>query len=501
MTSKTKFLYILTAAITLLVIAAGVYFFYFNKSALPNLNQSSSTPNSNLVQDVQFELYKETGQVSFKAENQDNFETLEADQTTLKNKSFVKTGADTLAHIIFSDNSMISLDKNTEVQVVFEAKNRNILQSTGNSWHRLRKITEGGNYQVETSNTLATVRGTIFGLKIEPNLDSGVYVLENQVQVDQTALENGKKVVKNTQLVAENKHLNVPNFDEANEIILTDISDAKKNTDWFERNRLLDSEFKTRDPLEIINKIKTDANFKQKLTDIKTKYANTRDGIFGNLGSLDLNSENLGNEATFMAALLGQNANCAQLVDVQDFTQGITEAEQSGALPTATVTFLKAYYSKLQAFCSDGQLSKTEISELILTAQSLGNSINDNLPNQSNTPTQPSFNPLESIPFLNNSETTTQSNQQFEDDLSARYDLNVANPCLQINSQSYTADLENLRQNQSYFGQDYNTTVAYITALVSACGDGNINSTESQVLNRLINNLGQNNDSTDNNGR
>ena len=381
MANKSR-IWLSVAVITVLIlIGGGLYFWYSKKPVNQSLNpETSKTQNTNTAQnteEIKFDLYKEAGTVSYKGENDTNYADLQEDQLSLKSKSFVKTGADTEAHIIFNDNSMISLDQNSEIQVVYNGNDRNIIQSAGNSWHRLQKLTQGNNYQVETSNTLATVRGTIFGVKVEDSLDSGVYVLESQVEVNQQTIEDGKMITKETQLVSQGKHIEISDFKKGKKMKLTDISETKKNTNWFERNQVLDQEYKNGKATEIMKKMKNDSSFKEKLKKIKEKR-NKKSSI------LEINKENFSTPTGTLGALLGSNTSCGDLINQNEFDRGVAEIEKSGQLPVRTVDFLKSYFAKLREFCADGQLSSTETAQITLLAQEFSKNLAQDLPNNPN---------------------------------------------------------------------------------------------------------------------
>jgi hypothetical protein len=481
MANKSRIWVAVAAAIVLILVSVGIYFWNTKKSDNQAGNsQTGNTQNNNTLQnteEIKFDLYKESGNVSYKGENDSSYTELKEDQLSLKNKSFVKTGADTDAHIIFNDNSMISLDQNSEIQIVYDGQNRDIIQSAGNSWHRLQKLTQGNTYQVETSNTLATVRGTIFGVKVEDNKESSVYVLEHQVEVNQETTENGKKVIKDTQMVPEGKHMGIPDFENGKKMDLADISEDKKNTDWFEKNRLLDQEYKIESAKEMMSKMKNDTDLKDKIKKIKEKYS-------PNNKNFNLSVDNLKNPA-LLGTLLAPNANCSQLVGQSDdkFNQGIAEMEKSGQSPSKTIDFLKNYFAKLKEFCSDGKLSPTEIAQISLLAQDFSKNIVSDIPNIPNLPSNLDKNKLLNPPKTDLSSTGAKV---FESYLKSKYDLSQ-NPdiCKQISSDNISADLESISQYQNYFGQEYNQLVSYLKLLQTSCQDGSLSQSEIDSLNRF----------------
>jgi hypothetical protein len=391
MANKSRLWIIIASTLTLIVLGIGV--FALNQ----NRNKETSNPDNILVENksetqpdttdenkqdlVKFSLYREEGEVSYKSNLESSYQALSDEEIQLADKSFIKTGVGALAHVIFEDNSMISLDENTEIQVLYDNTSRNIAQNSGNTWHRIQKLTDNSAYQVETSNTLATVRGTIFGVKVENPAQTSLYVLESKVEVSQTALENGKKVNKNTQMVTDGKHIGVPDFGDNKNPLLTDIPEEKKQSVWFKRNRFIDEDYKKIPSVEILKKIKNDANFRQKLKEIRedkkeeSKISNIGSGL-GTLGKLlqaspEINEQTFSNPTSTLEALDASNYSCDELAGVVDFTVGLSALEQSGQIPSGTIQSLKNYYSELSNFCKDGKLDATEIARLSVLAQAM----------------------------------------------------------------------------------------------------------------------------------
>lgn len=389
MANKSRLWIVLGSILTLIVIGVGIFYFSQKNKSQNNsqvakessnaLNTQSSTTNSSIdKQDVaKFNLYKEEGQISYKADSNSSYQDLNEEQIELPDKSFIKTSIGALAHVIFNDNSMISLDENTEIQVNYSATSRDIVQTSGNTWHRIQKLTDNSAYQVETSNTLATVRGTTFGVKIENPTQTSLYVTESQVEVNQTALENGKKVKKATQMVNEGKHLGIPDFGGDKKPDLTDISAEKKNTPWFKRNKVIDEDYKQEKGEKLMKKLKNDPDFRQKLKDIKDNKPQPKlSGLSAALGKIlrtspEINKTTFSNPETTLAALDASNYSCDELSGVVDFTAGLSTLEQSGQIPSGTIQSLKNYYSELTNFCKDGNLDGAEIAKLSLLAQAM----------------------------------------------------------------------------------------------------------------------------------
>lgn len=190
--------------------AAVAAFLFLNKS---------STPMSTLI--------KEEGSVSFKKKESDQYTELSQDEVKLENGSFIKTDADSYARVFLPDNSMISMDVNTEIQINFEDNKTNIEQLVGKTWHRVQTLTNGEEYKVQTPNTVAAVRGTIFGVGVDNDTTSRVFVEENRVNVGgEIDLEEGKQANAIDDDLSEQE---------------TDA--ALKASFWYQRNKIIDEEW------------------------------------------------------------------------------------------------------------------------------------------------------------------------------------------------------------------------------------------------------------------
>lgn len=81
----------------------------------------------------------------------------------------IKTGDNTSASIILFKSSIVRLDSNTEVTInklIRDAEETSveIEQDSGRTWNTVSKISGIDNYEVQTPTTVASVRGTSFGV-------------------------------------------------------------------------------------------------------------------------------------------------------------------------------------------------------------------------------------------------------------------------------------------------------------------------------------------------
>lgn len=204
-------------------------------------------------------LYKDTGSIMYKTES-GNYTPVDSDKKLVPNHSFIKTGTDGLAHLILPDKSMISLSQNSEMQVNYDSGTTKILQTLGNAWFRIQKLAGKNDFTVETSTTVATVRGTIFA--VESGKEDVVYVTESSVEIAQLKDQDGKKTKENVQTLTENKLATITK-DQKDPAKIVDIPEEKKNSTWFKRNQIIDKEFKQGINDDFVKKIHENSEIKQ----------------------------------------------------------------------------------------------------------------------------------------------------------------------------------------------------------------------------------------------
>ncbi|MCA9386012.1 FecR domain-containing protein [Candidatus Dojkabacteria bacterium] len=187
-------------------------------------------------------LYAESEGIFYKLPENDSYIELTNEAIELPNDSSIKTTTGT-GYVIFADNSMMSIDRNTEVEIEYEYENIKITQLIGNTWHRVKKIVRAeSRYIVETPTTLAAVRGTKFGVYTGEDGDTSVYVIDGNVGVGKSGLNpeqlrlveklltKGKlTIVKRNQNIGDPENFTV-NF---------------TGTDWYKKNILIDQLYDT----------------------------------------------------------------------------------------------------------------------------------------------------------------------------------------------------------------------------------------------------------------
>jgi hypothetical protein len=251
---------------------------FSSKNVLPNLGEvvssvvkptgsaagpTASGPTATLI--------VESGDVSYKLPNSD-YQKTTFEQIDLPTGSSVKTG-EGLAHVVFPDDSMASVAENSEIAVSFSDTAMSISQLIGRTFHRVSKVVSGHSYEVETPTTVATVRGTEFGVDIASADDSTVYVTESTVDVAQVDHTGGARIIKNTLKVAAGNQTQIPKFTPLIKLRLEALKETLKNDPWLTRNQKI-SEFRRKykarphasakeEGKEVLNEIKTDQEIQQ----------------------------------------------------------------------------------------------------------------------------------------------------------------------------------------------------------------------------------------------
>ncbi len=215
------------------VLIAGYLFISKNNPALLSGLGVNSGANITLV--------KESGGISYKATESDQYTQLTDDQVTIKNGSFIKTDADSYARVFLPDNSLVSIDESTEIQINYQDNNTDIQQLIGKTWNRVQTLSNGGEYKVETPNTVAAVRGTIFGVGVDDDNHSRVFSIEHTVSVGKH--NKGDNTVTGSQDVSDGQIANVNNDSGQLDIKLGATPDSITNTFWYKRNQVVDEEW------------------------------------------------------------------------------------------------------------------------------------------------------------------------------------------------------------------------------------------------------------------
>ncbi|MEK7567589.1 MAG: FecR domain-containing protein [Patescibacteria group bacterium] len=132
----------------------------------------------------------------------------------------LETGKNSAAIVHFPDGSILSLDKETSViipQIEVNDANKNILikitLTVGRVWSKVISLaTPESEWEVKTSNTVATVRGTAFGMGFKGNT-SWVNTSENKVAVSPVDPETKEKIPDAEIIIDDKKYVEIDNSD------------------------------------------------------------------------------------------------------------------------------------------------------------------------------------------------------------------------------------------------------------------------------------------------
>lgn len=326
---------ILTVFLLIILLGAGSFFWY----------RKNREPIS---------VFKEAGSVMYKTGG-GAYAPITTSEFNIPNHSFVKTGEDGLAQVVLPDDSMISLSVDTEMQINFDNTGTNVSQTLGSAWFRVQKLLGKEEFRVETSSSVATVRGTIFG--VERGEEDVIYVTQNSVEIAQTKEVEGKKVKENVQTLGENKMAKIlPVSKGAPEII--EIPEEKKNTAWFRRNQVINEEFEKGKPKEFIKKLPENKDIKK---------------IDQELESLRKSRRTLGSEASDPTAFfqnlrdsawLENSAEACATYNSQESEQGLRQLEESRSILGKWADWIVEVMKKVKNFCKDGVIDSSEGAEI-----------------------------------------------------------------------------------------------------------------------------------------
>jgi hypothetical protein len=122
--------------------------------------------------------------------------TAAEDGMILYQSDSIKTGEDTYASVVLFESSIIRLDNNTEItltEIIQTAEETSVTidQDAGRTWSTISKISGMENYEVQTSTTVASTRGTSFDTNVSGN-ETTIGVGSGTVNV--TIVQNGSAV-------------------------------------------------------------------------------------------------------------------------------------------------------------------------------------------------------------------------------------------------------------------------------------------------------------------
>ncbi|OGN08227.1 MAG: hypothetical protein A2750_01260 [Candidatus Yanofskybacteria bacterium RIFCSPHIGHO2_01_FULL_45_42] len=176
----------------------------------------------------------------------------------------VKTSAAGQAEITYPNGTTVSIEENSRIKIAALAKDgsqSHIELIGGSVWSRIKKILGADDYyEVETENTVASVRGTIFAMSYSNGV-SDLYVLENKVkakakdpQTKKILEETVVEIASEEKIAFDNKALAAGIRKFAKEKMKDD--DFKKKFVERHLKKLQDKDFDSDDMLRIRERIK-----------------------------------------------------------------------------------------------------------------------------------------------------------------------------------------------------------------------------------------------------
>lgn len=173
----------------------------------------------------------------------------------------IKTESEGEVTIIFYDNSIVHVDSDTELTIKkasidqenYTNDSINLKVDSGRVWSRILQLMDkSSSFQVESSNTVATVRGTAFDFHVTPEKNTEVSVVENEIEVMVFQEEEGKerKVIKKAFLAEETETIIPKKWISENDIEINETTKEKTESEWFDDNFKKDEKYEE----EIFNK-------------------------------------------------------------------------------------------------------------------------------------------------------------------------------------------------------------------------------------------------------
>lgn len=216
------------------------------------------------------------GAVQYQAANADVWAEANTGMELHENDS-VKTGPDGSATIVFHDSSSSRLASDSEILIEdarLDGKNQTIgvRLASGRVWSRILKLLDKDTtFEVRTSSTVATVRGTTLDVGVDETEKATVAVADGTVDVAAVETERatdektGKPRFKIARKLAEvkvekDKMVEIPKIktETAGEvnIAIQEIREEIKKADWFQNNTRKDGEFEKQAKEKILERVK-----------------------------------------------------------------------------------------------------------------------------------------------------------------------------------------------------------------------------------------------------
>lgn len=295
-------------------------------------------------------IYKDTGTLMYKSSSGE-YASINSDEQSISNNSFVKTGADGLAHALLPDGSMISLGEGAEVQINYDAKKIGVLQTLGKAWYRVQKLAGREEFSVETPTTVAVVRGTIFG--VERGEEDEIYVTQSSIEISQLKEENGKKIRENGVTLGENKLASVGAIERGLPKI-GDLPDEKRQTAWFRRNEIIDKEFTKGTSGDFVKKLHENVEIQKideelKLLRVSNSAPGGQSDIFGKFST---------------STWLENGAEACAFINSQEYADAINQLKSMGTSLGAWDDWVVGAFNLTSDVCKDNVIDANEAASL-----------------------------------------------------------------------------------------------------------------------------------------
>lgn len=247
----------ITIITIILALFIGIYFFTKTpKNAdLDSIQTNTVQPWIEVLSSPVFEL------------NPENKNTLRELQTgdEIINGAIIKTESGAFANIYMQDGSLIRIDENTELILTeqsFDAEEEKLIVkislSAGKVWSKIFELaTPDSLWEVKTSNAVAVVRGTAFGVTYESG-KSSIIGFENDVVILVIDPET-KELIEGVIIISPGKFIEIKDEDiegikEDPTLLQEKIIDTPQeilDQEWIKRSKALDKELEEKKNIEL----------------------------------------------------------------------------------------------------------------------------------------------------------------------------------------------------------------------------------------------------------
>lgn len=222
-----KKVYIFLSVLLLGALAGGLWYIISNLGARPINTQiegeQSTIPQASLLTVINNNVQK-------KELAEAEFTEVTTQTATIHEGTQVKTSLTGRAIVESSNQTTTVVDKNSTFTVSEMAENKTVITLTlGNLWAKVKKVFgKGEYYQVETPNSVATVRGTSFGVFYSGNLTT-IIVTENSVALLSIDPETKNSIGQEVTVNIGQKGTVLTGYPAK----VTNISNSDKKIEWY----------------------------------------------------------------------------------------------------------------------------------------------------------------------------------------------------------------------------------------------------------------------------